>query len=419
MSNPYTLSPTAVNRPDLATDTDLCVKCGLCLPHCPTYLHTQNENESPRGRLSLIQGWARGELQATPELTGHVDTCLLCRACEAVCPAYVPYGQIVDRFRAAVGNANKSGAARLKSGLVRQALSGNSLVGRAGMLMAGPGAASARRLLQLTGIPKAMGLDGLLAGLPGNADAQAWFGKHAATDTRAWVDLFLGCTAQLVDSETVAATLKVLNRIGVGVQVPEAQTCCGALHAHGGDHAAAAELAHRNQAAFAGTQPIVGFASGCEAMLRDYGAGEASPEARAFAGRVKDIGQFLAETSWPDDLKLRALSGTVCVHSPCTLKNVLKADGHAAALLRRIPDLKVVTLPAQTRCCGAAGSYALEHPEMANTLRDEVLEQVLAANPRWLVTSNPGCAMHLRAGLARRGRGDIEVLHPVVLLARC
>ncbi|MGB1427236.1 MAG: 4Fe-4S dicluster domain-containing protein, partial [Cycloclasticus sp.] len=69
------------------SDVDLCVKCGLCLPHCPTYTLSQNENESPRGRLALIQGWSEGQLELSDTLTQHIDNCLTCRACEKMCPA--------------------------------------------------------------------------------------------------------------------------------------------------------------------------------------------------------------------------------------------------------------------------------------------------------------------------------------------
>ena len=128
-----------MSHQELAAKTDLCVKCGLCLPHCPTYLHTRNENESPRGRLSLIQGWARDELQATPKLTGHVDNCLLCRACEAVCPAYVPYGQIIDSFRAATPR-NKTLSGKLKSGLLHATLTHPTLAPLSRNPLSGPSA---------------------------------------------------------------------------------------------------------------------------------------------------------------------------------------------------------------------------------------------------------------------------------------
>ena len=82
---------------ELLKKTDLCVKCGLCLPHCPTYNKTQNENNSPRGRIALIQGWSNGQLT---NINSVIDSCLLCRECESVCPALVPYSEIIDEFRA-------------------------------------------------------------------------------------------------------------------------------------------------------------------------------------------------------------------------------------------------------------------------------------------------------------------------------
>ena len=84
---------------NLLADADLCVKCGLCLPHCPTYNKTQNENESPRGRIALIQAWAGGHLGTSKKLVEHIDNCLLCRSCEQACPAVVPYGRLINDFR--------------------------------------------------------------------------------------------------------------------------------------------------------------------------------------------------------------------------------------------------------------------------------------------------------------------------------
>ena len=231
--------------------------------------------------------------------------------------------------------------------------------------------------------------------------------------------LFTGCTGDLLDRETLAAAIKVMTHLGIRVRIPETQACCGALDQHDGDTNTAKHLIEQNLSAFGTdeTETIVSIASGCGAMLREYDQTASSEPSTDFSRRVQDISQFLMSLTWPEDLQLKPLKAVVCLHTPCSLKNILRADSHAATLLKRIPELKAVALPAQTRCCGAAGSYMLEHPEMADTLRDEVLDQIAAAQPSLLVTSNPGCAMHLRAGLKQRGL-DIEIVHPVTMLAR-
>lgn len=400
---------------DLIAKTDLCVKCGLCLPHCPTYGKTSDENESPRGRLSLIQGWARGTLKATPRLTGHVDNCLLCRACEAACPAQVPYGDIIDTFRAAVPS-HQPLAERLKSGALRRVLTSPALAPMTRTLSDGSSAL-------VKTLSKLAHAEALTAGLPSDSKkppiSPGVYPARTAEES-AHAALFTGCTGELLDRETLTAALGVMTRLGVRVTLPDSQTCCGALHQHGGDSDKAGRLRIQNLSAFGseGGDTVVSFASGCGAMLREYDRSASDASASSFSARVRDISQYLESLPWPDDLLLRPLNATVCLHAPCSLKNVLRADRYAAALLKRIPNLNVVTLPTQTRCCGAAGSYMLEHPDMANSLRDDVLDQIVAAHPSLLVTSNPGCALHLRAGLRQRGLKDIEVVHPVTLLAR-
>jgi len=436
-----------MSNAQLAAQTDICVKCGLCLPQCPTYLKTQDENESPRGRLSLIQGWARDELKATPKLTGHVDNCLLCRTCESVCPAYVPYGQIIDRFRAAThGQANALPLTRrLKKAAMRLSLTSATFAPLSGRLMSGPLAGGLKSMARLAGAGD------LTAGLPAPAPALPEPGLHAPDGKisinehqlplppgEGWgegisneslpahpsitgtVALFLGCTANLADRETAWSALRVLNRLGYAVHIPAGQTCCGALHQHAGEPETAASHIGRNLEAFGADAetPILNFASGCGVMLSEYDRDDATETTRQFSRRVHDLSQFLAGLDWPEDLALRPLPATVALHTPCSLRNVLRAEAPPLKLLRRIPELKVVSLSASTRCCGAAGSYMLDHPEMAATLRADLLDLIQAAAPACLVTSNPGCALHLRAGLRERGLGHVEVLHPVTLLAR-
>jgi glycolate oxidase iron-sulfur subunit len=273
--------------------------------------------------------------------------------------------------------------------------------------------APARAILGKTGLLQAMGLEGLEAGLPEAHSHADWRGVHPAQgEETARVALFLGCTAELADAATVSAVIGLLNRLGVSVHVPAEQGCCGALALHSGDGEEAARLQNQNMAAFAQYDALVTVASGCGAMLSEYA------DAPDFGKKVKDISRFLAEHRWPEAVKLAPLQAKAMIHAPCSLKNVLRSDRYAPELLKRIPGLQVETLPKLTGCCGAAGSYMLEYPQTAEALRDEILEKFVAAAPDYVLTSNVGCAMHLRAGLKARNLGKTQVLHPANLLYR-
>jgi glycolate oxidase iron-sulfur subunit len=386
------------------SDTDLCVKCGLCLPHCPTYDRTGDESESPRGRLALIQAWAAGQLQETETLLGHLDRCLLCRACETACPANVPYGELIGRFRAATsGHSPKSPVSKVRMNMLRafvQASPAQRLLG-----------ARLRPLLNKSGLLHAGGLTPVVEGLPEAVRSVSWHGFHPAQgDEQAQVDLFTGCMAELADAATIDAAIRVLSAVGVGVRVSAQQSCCGALARHAGDVITATRLEQQNRQAFQQYEAdkVVTLASGCGSALMEA----------LNSGRVQDISQFLDKLVWPAHVQLTPWDSRnkVFLHNPCTLKNAQKAASYPLKVLNRIPGIQIQTV-ADRYCCGAAGSYMLEQPEMAAVLRNDVLDSVVGGSPAWLLTSNVGCAIHLRSGLKARGAANIKVMHPIEFIA--
>ncbi|HEX5340726.1 MAG TPA: (Fe-S)-binding protein [Gammaproteobacteria bacterium] len=392
-------------------DADKCVKCALCLPHCPTWRETRNEAESPRGRIALMQGFATGALEITPRLAAHLNQCLGCRACEAVCPADVPYGKLIDAAHEALQShaQRESWLARTLAWWLRRAWRLQIL----------------HRLLwfgQTLGVLRLAGLSGPLRRLTGLLPVL--HGPHrrrtrypATGARRGAVNLFLGCIARITEPRVTDASIAVLNAAGYEVRVPPTQTCCGALDQHAGRSRHAARLAAINLAAF-GTNDaaVLSTASGCGATLMEYPRIPDAP-APAFADRHRDISQFLATQGALDAIAFSAWPATVVLHAPCTLRNVLKSDQHTLALLQHIPELNIVTLPAGTGCCGAAGSYLLNQPRMADRLGGQLAGEIAAKQPAALVTSNVGCAMHLAAALARRGQ-PLPVMHPLEVLAR-
>jgi glycolate oxidase iron-sulfur subunit len=393
-----------------------CVACGLCLPHCPTYRKTKSELESPRGRLSLMLGVTRGELEPTRKLESHLSLCLTCRACETVCPAQVPFGDAMDAARAHLA---ARGAYTVK---YRALLYGLTVLTRPmGFTLARAGLWLYRRsglqtLLRASGILRLLGIAHADAMLTATCSPTPFASHYPAQGpARGTVGLFLGCIARLTDSETLHSTIHVLTRLGYHVHVPPAQSCCGALHRHGGDATTAETLMRENVSAFAGTHvdAIITAASGCAATLVEYRGGDA---VKQFARNVVDINSFLQKIEWPAHVALRPLAKRVAVQDPCTLTNVLHTPGAPYELLRRIPQIDVVPLPENKLCCGAAGAYHLEHKDMARQLRDDKLTHLRRVAPDILVTANVGCAMHLAAGVREDGMA-VEIMHPVTLIA--
>ena len=219
----------------------------------------------------------------------------------------------------------------------------------------------------------------------------------------------------LVEPQTLDAAVRLLAALGCRVHVPAAQTCCGALHQHNGLTEPAARCARQNLDAFGATDAVVGVASGCTAQLVEYDRLSSDARAKAFAGKARDIHAYIASHPALQRLRFARLDARVLLHTPCTLRNVVGDTGAVRQLLERIPGLQVEAV--EGGCCGAAGSYFLTQPALADALLEPKLQQVRASPPAFLLSSNVGCAMHLAAGLRRAGI-DVEVLHPLRLLAQ-
>ncbi|UXI68869.1 heterodisulfide reductase-related iron-sulfur binding cluster [Tahibacter amnicola] len=382
------------------------MKCGLCLPHCPTYRLARVEAESPRGRIALMQSVAQKQIAPSPALLMHLDQCLGCGSCERVCPSSVAYGRLLrlgrESLRRPPGRAQRMMYALAARPRWLRALA--FAARRAGVSRWLPGI-SARLLGADSSITRAA------RAFPAARIAQSAPLSAPAPRSRGRVGLFLGCVASAFDQDTHHAARRLLDALGFEVVIPSGQGCCGALAWHAGHADTAAALATPTRQSFveARLDMVLVSASGCYSTLRELTFAQTAVD-------VREIGEFLSGQDL-SSLAFRPLDATVAVHLPCSLVNAVKAGAAVTTLLSRIPGIRLVTLPEQPRCCGAAGSYFLEHPAQADALLTEKLDQTQALSPDLLVTSNIGCRLHLESGVRQRARA-LPVLHPITLLAR-
>ena len=403
-----------------------CIHCGMCLEACPTYLLTRLETESPRGRIHLMQQLSAGRFEATETLRGHLDRCLACRACEAVCPSGVGYGALIENARAALEehhavprSAPASWARRWLLGMLADPA---RLEGVAGLLA----------LYERTGLRRFVRSSGLRARLPASLRRLEGlyppFGRPRYTPPPApeapvaRAALLLGCVMRVAYGDVHTATARVLTRLGVAVVDVPSQICCGALHAHAGERAEAKRLAKVNIAAFeaANVDAIVVDAAGCGAHLKGYGhllADDPAWHARAeaFAARVKDVTEYLATVS--GDAPLGRLTTRVTYQAPCHLAHAQRINSQPRALLGRIEGLELLEMAESDVCCGSAGSYNLQQPELSDALRERKIDAIVATGADAVVSANPGCMLQVQSGLEERGRAT-PVLHVVEVLDR-
>ncbi len=404
--------------PTINLKADQCVKCGLCLPHCPTYRLFQDENESPRGRINLIQALARQQISASNTLNQHLDHCLGCRNCERVCPSGVDYGYLLDHSRQLL--RQQLPVTGLKKYLSQTALklTHNKKAQRhLQTLLRYYQKFGLQRILRSSRILKYLRLrrfDNLLPPIPAYQGFKPDY--PADTPAKGRLGLFVGCTGNLFDQPTLQKTIRLLQRLGYDVVVPEQQTCCGALHQHQGQLAPARSLAMKNIQTFADLDKVIYIASGCGAQLHDYASlswpdNNTTEQAKIFAQKTREITAFLSDEDLTS-LQFRPLAKKITVHTPCSMRNNLRQTDTSMVLLKHIPELQISSIPAETGCCGAAGSYMLSQPRLAGKIRQATLDVINKQNVDMVSTTNIGCGLHIGAGLSNK----TQYTHPVSLL---
>jgi glycolate oxidase iron-sulfur subunit len=400
------------------------MRCGMCLPSCPTYKETFLETASPRGRVALVRKVQEGELDQSERLLEYLSLCLDCQACASACPCGVNAGELVAEFTCERKEAGGLGFMeelilrklvphpdRLESSMapvrLYQRTGLQKLVRKLGVLKMFP--------------PQLERMEGLLPELPKRPLRQEIREiTPAVGKERGTVGFFLGCVMSLIFSEASRATIQLLSALGYRVITPKNQVCCGAPNMLGGDLEGLRQDARTNIDIFGGHEVdfIVTDCGGCGAELKKYGhhlSGEAA--AAAFSAKVRDISQVLALHADELAALLHPVDLKVTYHDPCHIAHCQGIRREPRDLLRLIPGLQFSELAEADACCGSAGTYNIARPEMADRILGRKLANIKASGCEVLVTSNPGCLLQLKKGLAEQ-LPAVRIVHLTELLAK-
>jgi glycolate oxidase iron-sulfur subunit len=386
--------------------------------------------DSPRGRIYLMRAVADGKLALSESYQEHISLCLGCRACETACPSGVKFGQLLEGARAQIEQAHapaRPPLARWLRVLAFQAILPRPLVLRAlGNLLLLYQASGLRTLVRRLALRKVLparllALDDLLPTLPKRTYR---LGLQEVTpaegERRGRVGFVSGCVMPILFSQVNVATVRLMAANGFEVVTPRTQRCCGALHAHAGEREDARRLARHNLEAFAQARVdwIVVNAAGCGALLKEYHEllhddALFSGPARQFSERVLDVSEFFDR--FPFRGPLGRLDLRVAYDDPCHLLHGQRIREEPRRLLRSIPGLDLVEVKEADWCCGSAGIYNLQHPELSRQILERKLTNLAAVNPDVIATGNPGCLLQIGMGAKQHGL-TARLLHPIELV---
>jgi glycolate oxidase iron-sulfur subunit len=412
-----------------------CIHCGLCLPTCPTYVLTNLERSSPRGRIRLMKSVVEGKLPISREFIYEMEFCLDCQACETACPAGIKYGSLVEAARAQIfeGKYGSKIGWSVKKLLLSWMFARHERVKFLARIL---------RVYQKTGIQTFIEKYGLLKAVSKKLYAlQSLAPKisnvfisdilaemiYPKTKVQYSVIFLTGCIMDVAFSDVNNDTIQLLLQHGCKVIIPKGQRCCGSLQAHNGDSTGARELARHNIELFFQFHPdyLVMNSAGCGAFMKEYGDlfaddPDLNEKALFISKRTRDITEFLLEIGFLNSqkkLSLRYAGKRITYHDACHLIHSQKISEQPRELIRSVPGIEFVELPEAAWCCGSAGIYNITHFDSSMQLLRKKIENIRNLNPDIIVTGNPGCMLQLQYGLQKEGLA-VELLHTATFLRR-
>ena len=220
--------------------------------------------------------------------------------------------------------------------------------------------------------------------------------------------LFVTCIIDQMYPQVGMSTVRVLRRLGVDVDFPEDQTCCGQPLYNSGYAAQSRRLAERTLESFKDAEYVVVPSGSCAAMLRvfylDLFSDDPALHARAeeFSQKVYEFSQFLVDVLGVEDAGA-GYPGKAAYHPSCHLLREMRVREQPLALLGNVQGLEVADLPGAETCCGFGGTFAVKFPHISEAMLAEKIDNITSTGADFVVSCDMGCLMNIGGGLDRRG----------------
>lgn len=421
-------------------DTFACVKCGYCLPACPTYETMGTETHSPRGRIQLVKMAAEGKLQDFSLLSDSIDKCLGCRACETACPSGVNYGNIYEAAKAVIQQKKTTPPiARMGRSWIFKHLIPNKRILN--------GFASLLWLYQMSGLERLANRLQLTRLLPPSISGFARILPRQTSPLNRYrrprsfipkekphfrVAFFTGCIMDAMFERINRLSMQLLQAGGCEVVSLPGETCCGALHSHAGERELAKEMAKRNILAFEGLSErmeidfIINNAGGCGAMLVEYGHlfhddPQWKERGERYAAKSKDISEILVQLDalpFVENGNTKTVPHIVTYQRSCHMTNVQKVTAPPLKLIQAVPGTVLREMEDKDKCCGSAGIYNVVNYNESMAILDVKMKSTSKTLAQTIITTNPGCLLQMQLGIQREGLQDrMRAVHLVEFLA--
>lgn len=384
-----------------------CDRCGACLPVCPLFGAKDLELSGARGKNTLARAFLSDVLPADKNLLAAVNFCLLCRACVENCPSNVKTDEAMIEMRQYLLEC--SGASNMKYRLVGGLLKSRELTGIAAFILALFRRLGLNGLLPPGMVPEEYGRRQFLTAMAGPAAlAQASAAPARNISSAKKVAYFFGCGMRLMFPTAAADSLHIL-RSGTSVATRN-NYCCGLPHLAHGLRRDFLKLAQRNIILYENDDLVVTDCGSCGSTLKNIASffkGDPVWENRAqsFGAKVMDISEYLVAVGYQPRAKLKT---SLTYHDACHLRRGQGIVRAPRALLAAAGDY--VEMEQADQCCGGAGSFHLDYPEIAAHILAKKSRNIEKTGASLVVAGCPGCLIQLTKA-AKASGGKFQALH--------